>query len=278
MYRTDSSLNAQINDALFVVSLSDNLVIPFAYSSQRVNMDVDRIERNVKPLSEIYTEVNENSKPFLAKIHPSTHLSQSSDTKLEQCHSFAIATNDGHLMLMNARPIGDCKFKANEGINADNIFLEKKNIHAFDSTFFQIASEPIHIKLCDLNKEQTIVKQAIILSGTDGVIYFYVINDDSAENNPYIPKCFKFGSQTRLKGVKVGRLRLYGRAEESTQCLFVFTYEDFAMVFYDFVFEVNTQHITFKNKMNLLVKRGLINMDSKKIKNPILQRIVDHFT
>ncbi len=50
----------------------------------------------------------------------------------------------------------------------------------------------------------------------------------------------------RLKAVKVGRLKMYGAAEQSTQGLFLFTYDDFCMVFYDFYFEVNSMHLGFK--------------------------------
>ena len=53
----------------------------------------------------------------------------------------------------------------------------------------------------------------------------------------------------RVKTVKVGRLRLNGRAKEPVKCLFVFTYEDVAFVFYDFYIEINIKHITFKKKM-----------------------------
>lgn len=64
---------------------------------------------------------------------------------------------------------------------------------------------------------------------------------------------FKFDLEFRIKAVKVGKIRLYGSDDKSTtKCLFVYTFYDYVMVFYDFDFNVNIKHLTFKRSMEKL--------------------------
>jgi hypothetical protein len=51
---------------------------------------------------------------------------------------------------------------------------------------------------------------------------------------------YRFDFEVRIKSVLVGNLRLYGRQEEQTKCLFVSTHDDYTFVFTDFVIEINT--------------------------------------
>jgi len=106
--------------------------------------------------------------------------------------------------------------------------------------------------------EQNTLEEALVLPCTDGTIYFYILNKLNNEQ-----QSFKFDFEVRIKAVRVGYLRLFGRSQEATKCLFVFTYEDYTFVFYDFVFEVNTQHVTFKKEMRTKVAK-------KNIVNPVL--------
>jgi hypothetical protein len=85
-----------------------------------------------------------------------------------------------------------------------------------------------------------------------------------------VPKLYKLEFEIKIRAVKVGDLRLYGRAESPTWCLLVITYDDCAFVFHDFVFEVNMQHLSFKKCMQVAGKR-------KKIGNQVLLRMVEHF-
>ena len=61
-----------------------------------------------------------------------------------------------------------------------------------------------------------------------------------------LPKSFKFDFEVRIKAVKIGELRLYGKASSPTKCLLISTYEGYSFIFYDFHFELNTQHVSFK--------------------------------
>lgn len=101
--------------------------------------------------------------------------------------------------------------------------------------------------------------------------------------------CFMFDFEVRIKALKIGSLRLYGRSHKPTKCLIAFTFEDFAFIFYDFTFEVNTQHISFKQHMTRLVNNQVESepftplmspvkrQQGKRIKNPVLLRMLDHY-
>jgi hypothetical protein len=107
--------------------------------------------------------------------------------------------------------------------------------------------------------------KALVLPTTDGAIHFML-----PDSPPEVPKHFKFDFEIKVRAVKIGDLRLFGRAETPTWCLIVLTYDDCAFVFHDFVFEVNTQHLSFQRSMQALGMK-------KRVKNPVLIRMLDHF-
>jgi hypothetical protein len=98
--------------------------------------------------------------------------------------------------------------------------------------------------------------EALVLPSNDGIIYFYMLGRGMS---------FKFDFEIRIKAVKIGHFRLFGRAEKPVKCLFVFTFEDYAFVFYDFVFEVNTQHVAFKQAIQ---RNVLLNLQQKMKTSP----------
>lgn len=133
--------------------------------------------------------------------------------------------------------------------------------------------------------------EAIVLPSTDGIIHFYLIKPhdcDDLDSISQIPASFMFDMEVRIKSVKIGYLRVYGKQVEPVKCLIVFTFDDFAFVFYDFTFEVNTQHVTFKKHMQQLIAGKTFQITDpagspqqvkrkKVIKNPILLRMMEHF-
>lgn len=106
---------------------------------------------------------------------------------------------------------------------------------------------------------------ALVLPSTDGAIHFMLLDAP-----PEVPKHFKFDFEIKVRAVKIGDLRLYGRAEGPTWCLVVLTYDDCAFVFHDFVFEVNTQHLSFQRAVQAVDMK-------KRVKNPLLVRMQEHF-
>ena len=66
---------------------------------------------------------------------------------------------------------------------------------------------------------------------------------------------YRFDFEVRIKALKIGPIRLYGREPEPKQCLIVSTHDDYTFVFFEFKFEVNTQHISFKKAMIALVEQ-----------------------
>lgn len=58
----------------------------------------------------------------------------------------------------------------------------------------------------------------------------------------------------RIKSAQIAKIRLYGSAKESTQCLLVFTFLDYMMAFYDFKFEINIKHFALIKKLENLKK------------------------
>jgi hypothetical protein len=77
---------------------------------------------------------------------------------------------------------------------------------------------------------------ALVLPTTDGLVYFYLLGNVTG----VAPQLYRFDFEVRIKALKVGPLRLYGRESEAKQCLIVSTHDDYTFVFYEFKFEVNT--------------------------------------
>lgn len=210
------------------------------------------------------------------------------EPSLNQVFTFAAAFNDGNLVTMTAKPECEAKYKESKVILSDHTVIEKKQEPQsllFGSMIFSICKESIQIKIMELGKETSIMNDALVIATVDGGIYFYLLKEDK-QHSPscVLPEYFKFDFEMRIKCVKVVKLRLYGRASQPTPCLFVYTFEDYAFVFYDFFFEINTKHMGFRNRMQVLVKRELISKGAiegktgkRKINNPILTRIIDHF-
>eukprot|EP00347_Sterkiella_histriomuscorum_P011153 403373557 len=315
----------QFNDSLMIVGLANNTVLPLCYST-KINSDGE----NLKQLADVAQNISEFSKPYLAKItskknSAQIHENQSSQdltqnekkVKNKPSPLFAVATNDGNLLTLKAYQTQN-KEDSNidqqlciKGLN--NLLCMKKDHFIYHQTFMSISSETIFIKLVDLNNEELIKNEvedeeeidqhrylqveALVLVTYSGTIYFQLLKQPQGLEHQ-IPQLFVFESELRLKAAKVGDLRLYGSQEKAQHCLFLFTYEDFALIYYDFVFEINTQHISFKqHKKNLAngnlalnrlestkemkssllgnVKSSLIRDKSKNIKNPIILRLMN---
>ncbi|CDW89949.1 UNKNOWN [Stylonychia lemnae] len=257
------------NDCLMIISFANNSLIPTFYSNKH-SADAD----NVKLISDITNNISEFSKPYLSYIHnnPQGELEKLSDPNYLKSKSkndkktvqFAVATNDGGLITMKAyqlknkdeHPQIDTQLTI-KGTN--QVYCQKKQEYMFSNQIMSISNEQIQIKIVDIEREQIYLKDALMLASGNGSILFQIIDkshksdlllsDATSTSKQQFPNYFQFELDMRVKAVKVGSIRLYGNAEEATQCLFVFTYEDFALVFYDFLFEINTMHISFKNKM-----------------------------
>lgn len=106
------------------------------------------------------------------------------------------------------------------------------------------------------------------MASSTGTLHFKIQKQEEDEG---VPEHFFFKSDLRLKAVKVGRLKMFGAADMATKGLYLFTYDDFCLVFYDFHFEVNSMHVGFKHKLQKRM-RSLIK-PPKPLKNPILARL-----
>lgn len=121
--------------------------------------------------------------------------------------------------------------------------------------FFTVSVDPVKVHLiaavsAKCPPDRLLTVDALVLPSTDGTIHFQVLSDE-----PGVPKLFKFDFELKIRAVKIGDLRLFGRAPAPTWCLLVLTYDECAFLFHDFVFEVNTQHLSFRKCMQLAGKR-----------------------
>ena len=89
--------------------------------------------------------------------------------------------------------------------------------------FFSANLEKLDVRLVSslksesINANQTTSQEAIVLPSTDGVIHFYLLQSSDTRSHfldHMIPRCFKFDFEVKIRAVKIGDLRLFGRAEK----------------------------------------------------------------
>ena len=145
---------SSMNDALVVVGLAHNVILPFCYSNKS-GTEIEKVEKHIKTISDIASNISEHAKPYLTKYNHQ-HPGETG----HHCH-FALATNDGNLLTMKAIQTSIQTKDENLDLQsmirgADSVHLDKKLALSYPTPFSSISSETITIKVKDLDREDTL--------------------------------------------------------------------------------------------------------------------------